>query len=118
MRNALTSGVLAGVLALGAAGQAVASCDYPTEDVKVPNGRIATYDQMIATQKAVKAYVAKMEAYLDCIEPRTQPTADSENPVSAREARINAARYDAAVEKMEAKADEFNEALRQYREDR
>ena len=117
MKYVSTLGTLAAALFFSAANSA--ACDYPANVVKIPNGRIATHDQMIETQKSVKAYVAKMEAYLACIEPRTNPTApDAENPVSEREARINSARYNSAVERMEKTADDFNEALRQYREDR
>ena len=109
--------VLVALYALIGAGVADAGCEYPYEDIAVPNGRIATHDEMIEAQKAVKAYVARIEEYLACLEPRTNPTpANVENPVTEREARINSARYDAAIDKMEDTADEFNEALRQYRE--
>ena len=42
------------------------ACDYP-DNVKVANGATATKDEMIASQSAVKKYVADMETYLECI---------------------------------------------------
>jgi len=42
------------------------ACDYP-ERVTIPNGSVATKDEMVATQRGVKKYMAYMEAYLACI---------------------------------------------------
>ena len=47
------------------------ACDYP-ERATVANGTTATKDEMVASQKSVKTYMAAMEEYLSCIETEEQ----------------------------------------------
>ena len=46
--------------------QSALACEYP-ERISIPNGTTATKEEMLEGQRGVKAYVATMEAYLECI---------------------------------------------------
>ena len=66
MRAMLTVSILA-VLAAGPV--AFADCTPPPDDsVQIPDGTTATRDQMIAAQRAVKAYDSAVKAYGDCMQ--------------------------------------------------
>ena len=93
------------------------ACDYPAR-VDVPNGESASKEDMIDGQRNVKAYVAAMEAYLDCLveEEKTtraslELTADDEQQ---REDMLNK-KYNAAVEEMETLAARFNQQVQAYK---
>lgn len=68
---------------------------------------------MIDGQKAVKAYVAGTEAYLDCLTAEDTEASEEANP-DAELARVN--EHNAAVDEMEKVAAEFNEEIREYKE--
>ena len=94
------------------------ACDYPNR-VDIPNGNTATQDDMLASQKAVKSYMAEMEAYLECIEAeetevRVGLGEMSDEDVSNRENAFNK-KYNAAVAEMETVAARFNEEVRAYK---
>jgi hypothetical protein len=83
------------------AGQATFACDYP-DRVLVPNGNTATKDEMVAGQRGVKAYVAAMEVYLECIVEEEKTARDSMGDLEAdveqeREDLLNK-KYNAAVD--------------------
>jgi hypothetical protein len=50
-----------------AAGTAHAACNKPEGNVDIPNGSKATKEQMIATQKLVKALDTAVKSYGDCL---------------------------------------------------
>lgn len=50
-----------------AAGSAYAECTKPEGKVSIPNGSKATKDEMIATQRAVKAYDAAVKEFGSCL---------------------------------------------------
>jgi hypothetical protein len=54
------------VLAAFAAGAAFADCPAPDGSVQIPSGAAATREEMVAAQKAVKAYDIAVRAYSDC----------------------------------------------------
>lgn len=94
------------------------SCDYPSR-VEIPNGSSASKAEMIEGQRNVKEYVAKMEAYLECLlEEEKSARMEMEN-LSAedeqlREDMLNK-KYNAAVEEMEKVATRFNDEVGAYR---
>ena len=47
--------------------QANAACDYPVAPGKIPDGSVASREEMLASKKAVTQYDADMNAYLVCI---------------------------------------------------
>ena len=115
MKTLLTS--LASCLLL--LGVPALACDYPAR-AKIVSGATATKDEMIASQKSVKTYLAAMDEYLACIEEeektaRAELVEPDEQTLKEREEMITK-KYNAAVEEMEIVAAEFNEQVRAYKE--
>lgn len=95
------------------------ACDYPAR-AKIVNGTTATKDEMIASQKSVKAYLAAMDEYLACIDEEEKAARaelvepDAQTILERQE--LLAKKHNAAVEEMEIVAAEFNEQVRAYKE--
>lgn len=107
------------VLALGSLTISVPAiakdCAYP-EMIDVPDGGSATEDEMLAGQKRVKKYIAAMEDYLNCLQEDLQERAAGMNEEEIAEQRaLTDSRHNAAVDDMEAVANEFNAAVRAYK---
>jgi len=106
------------VLALLAAGAAQAACIYPRAPERVPDGRTATYDEMAAAQKAVQLFNEDITAYNACLDLEISSLAQSgafdENQLNERRA-IQAKKNNAAVDAVQAVADQFNEQLRIFK---
>ncbi len=79
----------------------------------------ATKEDMIAGQKGVKAYVAEMEAYLECIvedEKKAKASMDDiESEVEQQREEMLNKKYNAAVEEMEMVAAQFNSEVQAYK---
>ena len=94
------------------------ACDYP-ERAEIPNGSTASKDEMIDGQRAVKDYMATMEAYLACIEKQESDTLASMQDISEQDRTSRRAaltkKYNAAVQEMELVAARFNEEVRAYK---
>ncbi len=95
------------------------ACDYP-QRANIANGTTATKEEMIASQKSVKEYMAAMDEYLACIEAEEiGAAAKLENPepteLQQRE-ELLAKKHNAAVEEMEIVAARFNDQVRAYKE--
>ena len=99
-----------------ATGSATAECTYPSR-IDVPNGTQATKDEMLDGQRAMKGYMERMNAYLDCIEAETKAAIkEGEAPeVTAERERLLNQKHNAAVEEMERLAAEFNAQVRAYK---
>ena len=96
----------------------VFACEYPA-NVSIANGSTATKDEMIASQSAVKKFVADMEAYLACIVDEEKAARALMSNIEAeeeeqREAMLNK-KYNAAVEQMERVAADFNLEVQAYK---
>jgi len=94
------------------------ACDYPSR-VKVPDGAVATKEDMLAGQKEVKAFVADMEIYLECIVSEEKQARSEMDSLEAedeqlREEMLNK-KYNAAVDDMERVAAAFNVAVQDFR---
>lgn len=93
------------------------ACDYPTR-VDIPNGDSASKEEMIAGQRDVKAFVANMETYLDCLleeEKAARANAElSAEDEQQREDMVNK-KYNAAVDEMETVAARFNEQVQAFK---
>ena len=94
------------------------ACDYPKR-ANVPIGATASTEKMLAGQKSVKAYMAAMDEYLECIDTEEENSVAALVDVSDDElARRGAAitkKYNAAVTEMELIAARFNEEVRAYK---
>ncbi len=103
--------LIASLLLFFAATLANAQCDKPTAP-QLPDGATSDLEAMVEGQKAVKAYVAGTEAYLDCLNQEGEAAAEEETP-EEQLARIEA--HNKAVDDMEAVASSFNEEIREYK---
>ena len=88
------------------------ACDYPPTAPKIPDGKTATSDQMMATQQAIKDYVTKMEAYIACIDDSVK---DLPEPLTKEQEHIHVEKHNAAVDEMQGVADNFNAEVRAYK---
>lgn len=96
----------------------VIACDYPSR-VNVPNGNLASKEEMIQGQRDVKEYVASMEAYLDCLLEEEKTARMSMDNLTAedeqlREDMLNK-KYNAAVDEMEKVAAQFNTEVQAFK---
>ena len=94
------------------------ACDYP-QRADIANGATATKDEMVASQKSVKAYMTAMEEYLACIETAEKDAVAAleeadETTLADREDIFNK-KYNAAVDEMNIIAEQFNEQVRAYK---
>lgn len=112
MRAILTASVLV-ALAAGPA-QALASCTAPDTTIQIPDGSKANRDQMIAAQRAVKAYDSAVKAYSDCLQQQLDAKV-----AAGGDKTLLAAQYDrlnnSQVDKLQKLADKFNEELRAFK---
>ncbi|MEY2721668.1 MAG: hypothetical protein ACO32H_08490 [Steroidobacteraceae bacterium] len=111
---------LALIAASVAAGPAFAACTYPKAPDKIPDGNTATLDEMLAAQRAVKAFDAAITAYQGCLEQENN-SALAANPEMTEEQKaerlkILGQKQNAAVDDAQALADRFNAQIRVYRE--
>ena len=90
---------------------AFAECNPPGQ-IRIPDGSTATSEEMVNGQKQVKAYMAEMEAYLQCMDDESAALGDAETD---EQKRIHIEKHNAAVEEMEAIAASFNEQVRAYK---
>lgn len=100
------------------AAQVVFACNYPAK-ISVANGATATKEEMIASQTAVKKFVADMEIYLACIVDEEKSARAMMGEMEAeqeqqREEMLNK-KYNAGVEQMEKVAAAFNSEVQAYK---
>ena len=103
-------------VALIACQSAWSACNYPKK-IFVPNGTVATEDEMLEGQKAVKQYMVDMNEFLDCLEAETSSAVtEGEDPqITVERETIRSKRHNAAVDEMETVASDYNEAVRAYK---
>ncbi|MBX3703899.1 MAG: hypothetical protein KF822_09015 [Steroidobacteraceae bacterium] len=106
------------LIALLAAGTAQAACIYPRPPERVPDGRTASYEEMVAAQKAVKQFNDDVNSYNACLDMEVTALEKSgmydDNRISEFRA-IQAKKNNAAVDEVQAIADRFNEQLRIFK---
>jgi predicted outer membrane protein len=113
MRSILTVSIMVAL----AAGPACASADCTAPNataIAIPDGSTATRDQMVAAQRAVKAYDTAVKAYGDCL----QQQLDAQVSAGANKQQLSV-QYDKMnndqVDKLQKLADKFNEELRAFK---
>ena len=106
------------LIALAACGAAQATCIYPRSPDKLPDGATATYDEMVAGQKAVQQFNEDINAYNSCLDLEMTTFEKSgeydENRLTELRA-MQAKKNNAAVDEVQAVADRFNEQLRIFK---
>ncbi len=112
--------IIAATLALAVAvGPAYAACTYPKSPDKLPDGTVASKDEMIAGKKLVEQYNSDMNAYLACIklEYDKQLASDAATLTPEQKAELEkrqTQKHNAAIDELEALAGRFNEQIRAY----
>lgn len=91
---------------------AAQACDYPA-DLKIPDGKTATQEEITAASAAVKKYLADLEAYNACLD--TEFAALPVEQQTPEATAMKNKKYNAAVDAMEAEAAAFNEQLRAFK---
>jgi hypothetical protein len=101
------------VLLLCCAGAPVIACVYPAAAPEIPDGKTATREQMLAAQEAVKDYVAKMEAYVSCLDEAVVALGTQ---ITQAEQHVYAQKQQAAEDAKLAIADRYNVEVRAYKD--
>jgi hypothetical protein len=101
----------------GAAG-AEASCIYPDPPDALPDGSVATYEEMVAAHTAVREFDEDIRTFNVCLELEVKalledPTINDETKDDLRQLLVQ--RIDAAVDEAEFVVGQFNEQLRLFR---
>ncbi len=100
-----------------------AECER-TEAPGIPDGSKASEQEMIEGQTNLKEYMAATETYLTCIdgeektaiEVEAKATEPASEDARVERAAAHTSAYNEAVQEMEAKAADFNEQLKAFRE--
>ena len=98
------------VLAALVAAPAFADCTAPDGSVQIPSGAAATRDEMVAAQKAVKAYDNAVRAYSDCLQQQKALNGDNTKLADEFDRRTAA-----ELDKLQRLADRFNVELRAFK---
>jgi hypothetical protein len=104
--------LIASLFLMFATGFAMAECTPPTAPESLPDGATSDLETMLEGQKAVKAFDAATNEYLDCLTAEGEAAADEETPEQQLE-RVEL--HNAAVDQAEAVAAKFNEEIREYK---
>ncbi|MGB5132478.1 MAG: hypothetical protein WBO00_07680, partial [Steroidobacteraceae bacterium] len=99
-------------------GSAQAACIYPRAPEHLPDGKTASYDEMVAAQKAVVQFNEDINSYNTCLDLEMASLEQSGQFDQARlmELRaMQAKKNNAAVDEVQAVADQFNEQLRIFK---
>jgi hypothetical protein len=91
------------------------NCVYPDKPAGV-DGSTATEAQMLAFQKDMKDYLAKGNDFLSCLDKEESMASKdaSADQLEEFKARVTLS-YNAVVDEMNAIADQFNTALKNYK---
>ncbi|RYZ65800.1 MAG: hypothetical protein EOP08_06210 [Proteobacteria bacterium] len=97
-----------------------ADCTYPRAPAKLPDGNVATIDEMKAAKTEVEAYNKTMDSYLECIkvaydEDIAKQGSTLTEEQKAQRATVHDQKNRAASDEVQAVAAKFNEQVRAYR---
>ncbi len=112
--------ILVAAIAVAVAGGPVyAACSYPSSPEKLPDGTVATKEEMLAGKQVVQQYDKDMNAYLACLklEYDTQLSADATTLTPEQKAELDKRhnqKHNAAVDELEAVAARFNEQIKAF----
>jgi hypothetical protein len=114
MKNLIRAVAATVILAAPAFGLA---CEYP-ERPTLPDGGTASKEEMIAAQGDVKAFLAAVDEYLNCIEQEEKDAvAAMDNPdeeTIKRREELLTKRFDAANEEKFLFGEKWNQQVRDY----
>ncbi len=87
-------------------------CASPAAPI-VPDGTTATRDEMVVAQQALKAFMDTGNDYLACLEALENELGED---ITQTMAAVITALYNRVVNTLQARADAFNDALADFRE--
>jgi hypothetical protein len=109
MRTLITCAV---ALAASSLAFAATACDNPALSVTIPDGKTATFEQMLAAQNEIKTYQAAMNDFVACLDTEIDAQGE-ETPAEIKSLLVT--RHDDAVAEMENVANAFNEQVKAYK---
>jgi hypothetical protein len=113
LSKTLIACTLASTLALGLSSNALAQCNAPAAPI-IPDGNVASEDELVAAQRAYKAFEQKFYDYRDCLTAEEQAISPEAADLEEQKAVITAA-DNAAFENLNRVANEFNSAVKAFK---
>ncbi len=97
-----------------------ADCPYPAAPEKLPDGSSATLEEMVAGQKAVRAYDKAINDYVSCIDHELDAAitkgGDQLKPQQKTDMQhVEAQKHNAAIDQLQSIADRFNEQVKVFK---
>jgi len=98
----------------------LADCPYPAAPDKLPDGSSATLEEMVAGQKAVRAYDKAINDYVSCIDHELDEAikkgGDQLKPQQKSDMQhVEAQKHNAAIDQLQNIADRFNEQVKVFK---
>lgn len=94
-------------------GTAFAECNMPQGPI-IPDGNVASQDELVAAQQAIKDFQESLVGYRTCLDDMTAAL-DPEAATTVEQAAAISKTYDASVDAEAALAEEFNLAVRAFK---
>ena len=91
--------------------EVIETCPLPAKP-SIPNGRTATEQEMLETQKNIKAYIEKGNAVLTCLDELRTKWGEA---ATEEQLQINTLFHNKMVDDMQAIGELFNSAVRAYK---
>lgn len=92
-----------------------ASCSYNTTTPIIPDGNIATKDELIAAQKRIKVYQDSLLDFRECLTAQEATLSPEAEDYEAQKAAL-VVRSDESIDLENKVAAEFNDAIKIYKE--
>lgn len=107
--------LISAAIVLGSTNVALAECTAPTGTPIIPDGNVASKDELIAAQAAVKEFQSLNLEYLECLDTK-RTSLDPEAADTEQKLTEFKVLEDAAVGMEEKLANEFNTARKAFLE--
>lgn len=105
--------IVAAIVLSLASSLAFAECDEPSAPI-VPDGNVASMDELVSAQKSIKMFQTSLEEYRDCLKGMEQAI-DQESEDAQEQAAAIIASYNGSVDKEAMVAEEFNGAVQSFK---
>ncbi len=92
-----------------------AHCTYTQTTPIIPDGNIATKDELVSAQKRVKAFQEELLDFRECLLTVEESLDPEQEGYETKKSGLSA-RADGSIDLENKVADEFNQAIRIYRE--
>lgn len=111
--NLFSKTLIAGIFVFSLSSNALAECAAPSAPI-IPDGNVASKDELVSAQGAYKAFEGKFYNYRDCLTAKEQALSTDAADLEAQKETITAA-DNAAFEELNRVADEFNSAVKAFK---